>query len=306
MTAVPRCLALLCLLTASLAAHPDHTATQKSDVRLLPAKFSSPGTSTVSIKIVGNNRVVTANGLPDHDTVRFPNRDNPNPIREQRYRYTMPAAPKANDQPTPLVRQPFGVALNGVLFDPSTAAYWQEDRNSGWHYEAKGNAFSLGLDVNNAHVQPNGAYHYHGIPTALLKRLSGDKPQLTLVGWAADGFPIYAAWGHRVADDATSEVVRLRSSYQLKPGPRPGTDGQPDGVHDGIFEEDFVFVAGSGDLDECGGRVGVTPEFPNGTYYYVLTDDFPFVPRAFRGTPDPSFVQRHGRDSSDAPRRRRG
>jgi autotransporter-associated beta strand protein len=42
-------------------------------------------------------------------------------------------------------------------------------------------------------------------------------------------------------------------------------------------------VAGLGDLDECNGRVGVTPEFPNGTYAYFLPIDaagnpiFPFI-----------------------------
>ena len=33
----------------------------------------------------------------------------------------------------------------------------------------------------------------------------------------------------------------------------------------------------------------MTPEFPKGTYYYVLTEEFPFIPRKFKGTPDPSF-----------------
>ena len=79
---------------------------------------------------------------------------------------------------------------------------WHNDRGSGWHYDALGGAFSLGLDDNNAHVQPNGAYHYHGIPVALLRQLSGGREQMTLVGWAADGFPIYALWGHRAAGDA--------------------------------------------------------------------------------------------------------
>ena len=41
-----------------------------------------------------------------------------------------------------------------------------------------------------------------------------------------------------------------------------------------------------GDLDETNGRFGATPEFPNGTYHYVLTDAFPFIPRAWRGTPE--------------------
>jgi hypothetical protein len=143
-------------------------------------------------------------------------------------------------------------------------------------------------------VQPNGAYHYHGIPNALLARLSNGKPAMVLLGWAADGFPIYGPWGHAAARDGASELRVLKTSYQLKSGTRPRTGDQPGGAYDGAFVEDFEYAAGSGDLDECSGRFGVTPEFPEGMYHYVLTEDFPFVPRAFRGTPDASFTRRGG------------
>jgi len=44
-----------------------------------------------------------------------------------------------------------------------------------------------------------------------------------------------------------------------------------------------------GDLDECNGREGITPEFPEGTYYYVITNEYPGVPRCFVGTPSSDF-----------------
>lgn len=295
-------LALTCAIAPALA-HPDHSATQKNPgVTLVPSDQAAPGENKVTITVEGDRRIIVSNGLPDHRTGRFPNRDNPNSIRAQNYRFTVPLHPQPAPQPVRLVRQPFGIAVNGVLFDPGTAEYWQDDRQSGWHYDAMGGAFSLGLDADHAHVQPNGAYHYHGIPTALLARLSGGKKQLTLIGWAADGFPIYAQWGHRDPRDAKSEVVALRSSYRLKKGPRPTSGGQPGGTYDGVFEEDFDYVAGSGDLDECGGRVGVTPEFPQGTYHYVLTTDFPFIPRLFRGAPDASFARRGPEGAGGPPR----
>lgn len=299
-------LALLTLGVPALRAHPDHNATQRRPVASVPATEEPPGASEVTFTIEGDRRVITANGLPGHKVGRFPNSDNPNRISAQRYRFTVPARPVAAANPTVLRRGPFGIAVNGVLFDPGTAEMWHNDRESDWHYDALGNAFSLGLDANNAHVQPNGAYHYHGIPVALLRQLSGGKELMTLVGWAADGFPIYAQWGHRVAADATSPAVKLHSSYRLKNGERPTANGQPGGTYDGIFVEDFEYVPGSGDLDECGGRTGVTPEFPNGTYYYVLTEDFPFVPRLFRGTPDASFARREGPGGPGGPGDRRG
>src|SRR5262249_28293836 len=49
-----------------------------------------------------------------------------------------------------------------------------------------------------------------------------------------------------------------------------------------------------GDLDECNGRFGVTPEFPEGIYHYYVTEEFPFVGRMWRGTPDPSFSKGPG------------
>jgi len=289
-----RSAAVLAVVVASLGAHPDHNATQQTDVVLVPATEPPPGASKVSITIEGDQRVIVANGLPDHTTGRFPNADNPNGITAQSYRFTVPAVPMANAQPTALQMQPFGIAINGVLFDPGTAEFWHNDPDSGWHYDAKGDAFSLGLDANNAHVQPNGGYHYHGVPIALLARLTAGQPAMTLLGWAADGFPIYGLWGYRTAGDTGSGLVALKSSYRLKPGSRPTANGQPGGTYDGSFVEDFEYVAGSGDLDACNGRVGVTPEFPAGTFYYVLTTDFPFVPRFFRGAPDKSFLRRGG------------
>ena len=302
-----RCLAVALALGVSfLTAHPNHNATQRSDAEPVPATEPAPAGARVSIRIDGDRRVIESNGLPDHATGRFPNRDNPNEIRAQNHRFTVPVHPVANREPSPLVAQPFGIAVNGVLFDPGTAEYWHNDRASGWRYDAKGDAFSLGLDTNNAHVQPNGAYHYHGIPNDLLTRLASGRPAMTLLGWAADGFPIYGVWGHRAADNPGSDLVRLASSYQLKSGSRPTAGNQPGGTPDGIFVEDFAYIAGHGDLDECSGRFGVTPEFPDGNYYYVLTEDFPFVPRAFRGTPDPSFKAR-GRPAGPGGRgRRRG
>ena len=287
--------ALLLLSLASLCAHPDHNATQRTDVPLIPATEDAPGPSQVSITVAGDQRVIVANGLPDHRTGEFPNAENPNSVSAQSYHFTVPAQPVAKAKATILNNGPFGIAINGVLFDPGTAEYWHNDPDSGWHYDAKGDAFSLGLDANNGHVQPNGGYHYHGVPIALLARLTkGKPPAMTLLGWAADGFPIYALWGFRAAGDSTSELITLKSSYRLKSGSRPTVGDQPGGTYDGSFVEDFEYAAGSGDLDECNGRTGVTPEFPAGTYYYVLTTDYPFIPRAFRGTPDRSFQRRGG------------
>jgi hypothetical protein len=247
------------------------------------------GTNKVTFTVTGGERLVVANGLPDHTAGQFPNRGNPNTISAQNYSFHIPTIPRTNATPRDSRGWWFGVALNGVPFEPGTGEFWNGQRE--WNYEAIGGSLNLGIDQNNAHVQPTGAYHYHGLPTGLMAKLGGDSAKMLLVGWAADGFPIYTSRGHSAAMDAKRPLKKMRSSWQLKEGQR---DGGPGGKPDGSFTTDYEFVPGSGDLDECNGRFGVTPEFPNGTYHYYITDEFPFLGRTFRGTPDTSFSKRMG------------
>jgi hypothetical protein len=242
----------------------------------------------VEIRISGDKRIIRANGIPQHETGRFPNRNNPNAIRAQDYVFRVDVAPEKRPKIDILELGKFGIAVNGVPFDPGAAEFWNRDRGSGWRYEAIGGAINLGLDRNNAHVQPNGAYHYHGLPTGLIESWSRDSHS-ALVGYAADGFPIYAVYGLSDPTNATSSITALHASYTVKTGTRPGGPG---GKYDGSFVQDFEYIAGAGDLDECNGRDTITPDYPNGTYAYFLTKSFPFIPRCFRGEPDRSFAQR--------------
>lgn len=181
------------------------------------------------------------------------------------------------------------MAVNRVPFEPGTQEFYYDDRQSGWNYEAIGGTSDLGIDLSLAHVQPNGAYHYHGTPLGLVAKLGGGAGRMLLVGWAADGFPIYTANGHDDPRDPKSPVRTLKSSYRLEKGVRP--DG-PGLGYDGRFAEDFEYVTGLGDLDECNGRVSVTPEFPAGNYCYFVTDEFPRISRFWRGVLDDSFRKR--------------
>jgi hypothetical protein len=196
----------------------------------------------------------------------------------------------------------FGAARNGVVFDP-TGPYWRGREETGWQFEVLGPRVRgfLGIDPHHAHVQPSGEYHYHGLPTGLLvadleaSRARGERPGMSWLGFAADGYPIYGPWGHEDPGDPQSPLVQLRSSYRLRGGLRAGGPG---GIGDGSFVQDYEFVPGWGDLDACNGRYGVTPLYPEGTYHYVITYEFPFVPRFWRGEPHPSFA--HGKPGAGA------
>ncbi|WP_242631367.1 YHYH protein [Rubinisphaera italica] len=247
--------------------------------------------SRVTMAEKGEYRIVTSNGLPDHQPGQFPRRGNPNRVSAQQYQFRMPLQPEQARTVTPVGMNRFGVALNGVPFDPGAAEFWNRDRRSGWQYEANSGKINLGLDEHHAHVQPDGGYHYHGLPTGLveIREESSSHTDPILIGYAADGFPIYSSEGYRNPQDLSSGLKRMKSSYRVKSGQRPGGPGKS---YDGTFVEDYEFVEGSGDLDECNGREGVTPEYPGGIYHYYVTEDFPFIPRYFRGTPDASFAKR--------------
>lgn len=277
----------LALSGSSVAqAHPGHEEHDQARQGILASKVS---TEHVKIAVRDGYRYIEADGLPNHATGQFPNRGNPNTIRAQRYSFRVPAEPQPAERVTPRTLGPFGIAVNGVPFDPGANEFWRNDRNSRWQYEAMSGKIDLGLDANRAHVQPTGAYHYHGLPTGLIDKLGGDKSGMLLIGYAADGFPIYSPQAYSDAKESTSALKRLRSSYRLKSGQRPGGPG---GKYDGTFVQDYEYVAGAGDLDECNGRTGVTPEYPQGTYYYAITDEYPFIPRCLRGKPDESFERR--------------
>lgn len=258
--------------------------------------------ANISINEQNGYRFIESDGLPDHTIGKFPNSGNPNAMSEQNHKFRVSLKPQKRSSPTSIGHADFGVAINGVPFDPATAEYWNRDRSSNWNIEALTGGMNLGLDKNNAHVQPNGAYHYHGIPVGLMKKY-GYRSKPVLLGYAADGFPIYSSYGYSNHNDASSAMIELRSSYRVKQGTRP--DG-PRGSYDGTYSRDYEYVDGLGDLDQCNGRTGVTQEYPNGTYHYIITSQFPSIPRCWMGTGDSSFQKGQGSNQQQGGSDRRG
>ena len=255
----------------------------------------------------GTNRILNGNGIPNHEVGTFPNSNNPNSISEQNVSKSFTLCPSIIYEGGLEVVGPamaIAYALNSVKFDPATAGRCNDAgecslaRGDGnWNIEALGHeTFDFGDDMNHAHVQPNGAYHYHGMPELLID-FFGDSNGMTLIGWASDGFPVYARYGYADPEDSQSQLKALTTSYRLKSQPdenRPNTLtailGGPNATNNinkpipmGAFTQDYEYVEGLGDLDECNGIFGVTTEFPDGIYYYVVTDDFPFFTRCLKG-----------------------
>ena len=82
-------------------------------------------------------------------------------------------------------------------------------------------------------------------------------------------------------------MKEMKPGYKLKTGSRQS--GEPEGDYNRAFVQDYNFIDGHGDLDEYNGRYGITEEYPEGTYYYCITPDFPNMPLYFRGEPNASF-----------------
>ena len=274
-----------------------HTVTQsENEVNTLPTTTPPITNNYIHITVLGDTRILKSNGIAKHLTGNFPNHGNPNSIKQQNYTFRVPANPQLTNKITPLGMHDFGLGINGVPFDPGAAEWYKGIRGSKWQYEALSGAVSLGLDNNHAHVQPTGAYHYHGVPSLLLHGLNVSKNKHSpLVGWAADGFPIYALYGYANPQDMHSNIIEISSSYSIRSGRREASSGSPGGYFDGTFVGDYVYIQNSGSLDECNGRFSITPEFPNGTYAYYLSNKWPVIPRCFKGTPSKDFTEQRKR-----------
>ncbi|MDO3695656.1 YHYH protein [Wenyingzhuangia sp. chi5] len=253
--------------------HSQQTENSQTYFKAYNLEDENFGTQTKVI-ITKDKRIMVTNALPNHKTGVFPRKGNPNTISSQNNTYKIPLHPTWIGEPQ-WIREP-GVAINGVKFEPGTAEVVICDTGENYRVEAFQSLIDLGLDFNNAHVQPNGAYHYHGIPTSVVADAK-DAEDLVHIGFAMDGYPIYY-----------SKSNAYKSSYKLVKGNRAGEDctytnpkktitvNVNDG-HDGTYTSDFEYVAGLGDLDECN---GITID---GVYRYLVTSEFPYVSRCLMG-----------------------
>ena len=239
--------------------------------------------ASLNITSNANSCTLTSNSIPNHDfndgANGFPNITGP--VTET---FTVPIAPALAPNPTQLtLNVDNAILLNGVKVDVLAAAcFGVGDERSGcgdinqpWRFDPMHGPNGFNVDSNNAHTQPDGAYHYHGPPPIF----NGNAQTASgVIGFAADGFPIFGPYFN------DGSVIRTaRSSYTLKSGSRPSGANEPGGTYDGKFRDDYEFTAGAGDLDSCNGMT------VNGQYGYYITDGFPYIIGCFSGTPDVSF-----------------
>ena len=128
---------------------------------------------------------------------------------------------------------------------------------------------TVGVTLTGIPIRPGTAAWYD---SSSPKKHSQNQSSLSngqsLIGYAADGFEILYIPG------------KFKTSWRLKKGNRKI---EPFGKYDGSFKEDYEFINGSGDLDECNGKLS------DGKYRYFATNSFPFFPRCHWGNTSKDF-----------------
>ncbi|WP_197485230.1 MULTISPECIES: YHYH protein [unclassified Vibrio] len=259
----------------------------------------------VTITSNGSECSLKANAIPNHD-FNDQSASFATDVAEQSKEYLFDIFPSKADTPSALsLVMSEAVMLNGVKIDLLAAACYNvadervgcgEDQiDNPWRYDPMSSLNQFGTDEHHAHVQPTGEYHYHGNPMALFYQSCEGGEASPVIGFAADGFPIY---GRCFADATTGEIRAALSSYQLKSGNRVDSNGYSAPIggaglvvsdrYDGQFRGDYEYSAGQGDLDECNGMT------VDGQYGYYVTDSFPWVLNCFAGTPNASFSGTNG------------
>lgn len=193
----------------------------------------------------------------------------------------------------------------GVTFDPAFA----HQAGANYHYHANTPALRHQL---GDHVSYSAATKTYAEETAPATRHS------PILGWVADGHPLYGPFGYASALDAASGVRRMISGYVKRDGAHGTTNLAATGRTTlpawaaraqnrgatlaanlagpavnapyilGRYLEDYDYLGDLGqtqgtdfDLDVYNGRFCVTPEFPEGTYAYFMsieTDGTPKFP----------------------------
>lgn len=232
------------------------------------------GTKT-SVEINDEFRVVKSNAIPNHPTGEFPNPGNPNTISAQDVTFNIPLEARLSGESK--WARTTGVALNGIKFEPETNERFQCETGEVYRVEAFQNLIPMGTDDNHAHVQPTGAYHYHGAPIGLIKELNY-KDDIVLVGFALDGFPIYFSMSGKYKPSfQISTKLRTGENCLYDRPNKKITEDYKDTKPDGTFVSDWEYVEGLGQLDECNGIE------MDGTYAYFTTIEYPYVGRCLKG-----------------------
>ncbi|HIB40968.1 MAG TPA: YHYH protein [Candidatus Poseidoniales archaeon] len=238
----------------------------------------------VSFSEQNNKMVMESNGIPNHDFLStlgccademdYTAYITMNPVNDTTGGHSSTNCPAAAGRwECAPDRGAVAIGVNGVpIYGPEEGPggdavalhfdYFNEDRQPielGWcaGHSAGPNGYHYHYDANCIYWEPETG---EDMSDYSLSKIPSDQHS-PIVGWAFDGYPIYGMYGY----GADGQTIRtISSSYVIERTQDGGDQG-----YNGI--DDWNYVDGVGDLDECNGRFGPTPEFPEGIYHYVST-----------------------------------
>ena len=270
---------LLAGCTTASQTEPEPTATADTSAPSGPSKFAASSGDCADMAATFRAVVSANSDAPDPEVNAECNDASDtlvvasNSIPDYLYVATTPEKLQASDQTVSIAVNPveaetpgeipllgaIGVAVNGVaIYGPTEAT--------------GGDVLSLvgALSECGSHSSPV-QFHMHLLGWAdgvdcLYPAAEVESGDSIVVGWSPDGYPIMSGL---VCEDAScTSMAQLTSSWQL-------TD-------DSLFASDtwaaHSYVEGSGDLDQCNGRVD-----SDGQYRYYTTTTFPYFMGCYHG-----------------------
>lgn len=156
-----------------------------------------------------------------------------------------------------------GVAINGVPFKSPSSGRTRNYNNKIFTENDILNSYNHVSVDGSGIVRKDEAFYYNSDPKLLYTKNSTQHSPI--IGYALDGWPIYGPYGF-TNNNGTGGIKLMTSSYSISNTVRSNGN-----MPDGTFIEDYVYIEGSGTLDQFNGRECVTPEYPNGVYAYFIT-----------------------------------
>ena len=226
---------------------------------------------------------VKSKGIPNHFYGPFSG--NPNIVSQQDHIFKIPLSPVENTVPKPVPMGVLGVAINGVPIDLLSAEYY---KNRGrWRLAVHPNTGAFGLDKHNAHVQPNGTYHYHAGPSGILDDYDFITPTFSVVSvpskysaFTGAGFTKYSSsFGVNIfATSGVADTKILHAANVIAEYLDNDLDGVPDNldVTNALVGNEASLIMTSGELKSIGmdyGREGVSGiDFSKLSGYHAIQD----------------------------------
>jgi hypothetical protein len=251
----------------------------------------------ITVEYTEQFAIVRSNGIPNHDYESGLGCC----AAEVDYEWRIPLKPELASSVTYAPdRGAVAISVNGVpFFGPEEGPggdavalhfeYFVEDRQPivlglcGAH--SAGTQFHYHFDGNCVHWHPEEEQkEWKDWNVDFLKKDEASP----VIGFAFDGYPIYGPYGN----DAHNQVKEMTSSYRLK----EGKDG-----YGGI--DDWEYVKGLGDLDECNGITSDVPGLDEALYHYHASKTsgsgeigFPYFILCYSGVPETSNLNQGVQD----------